>query len=227
MDEEDGDYYSQNLNSQKLYQVYDTKIPRIRQYLDGEIDFVRRRLRGDEYVLEIGSGYGRILKELANSAKDFLGIDISEGSIEFGKAYLKGFPNIHIEVKDAHKLDFMEIFDTVLCLQNGLSALKGDPLDLVKISMRSLLEGGTAYFSTYSSKFWKHRLAWFQEQADKGLLGEIDKEQTKDGIIICKDGFRAVTFTENDFVELGKASGYRYEIKEVDESSLFLMIMKD
>jgi len=226
MNRENRNYYAQNLNSQKLFQVYDTEILRVRQYLDKEMDFIRKRLQGSESVLEIGAGYGRILKELAPHAKSFVGIDISEGSIEFGKEYMREFPNVHLEVKDAHKLDFVEIFDVVLCLQNGLSALKGETLELIKICMNAMPKGGRAYFSTYSAKFWQHRLAWFREQANKGLLGELDEEQTKDGIIVCKDGFRSVTFTESDFIRLGEASGYCYEIHEVDESSLFLIITK-
>ena len=220
-------YYATNLNSLKLFHVYDTNIPRIRQYLDHEIDFIRKHLHGNESVLEIGAGYGRILKELSSHAKSLVGIDISDGSIEFGKEYLKDFSNVHLEVKDAHRLDYQEVFDVVLCLQNGLSALKGNPLELIQISMRALQIGGRAYFSTYSAKFWQHRLAWFREQVGKGLLGEIDEEQTKDGVIACKDGFRAMTFTENDFVKLGEASGCRYEIQEVDESTLFLIITKE
>ena len=227
MNEKDRNYYAQNLNSQKLFQVYDTKILRVKQYLDKEIDFIRKRLCGSENILEIGAGYGRILKELSLHAKFFVGVDISEESIEFGKEYLKEFPNIRLEVENAHSLDFVGTFDVVLCLQNGLSALKGKPLELIQISMKAMLKGGRAYFSTYSSKFWQHRLAWFREQVNKGLLGELDEEQTKDGVIVCKDGFRAVTFTEKDFVELGEASGCRYEIQEVDESSLFLIITKE
>jgi len=46
--EEGRSYYAQNLNSQKLFKVYDTNIPRVRQYLDKEVDFIRKRLRGDE-----------------------------------------------------------------------------------------------------------------------------------------------------------------------------------
>ena len=35
-------YYADKLNAQSLFQVYDTAIPRIKQYLDAEIDFVRQ-----------------------------------------------------------------------------------------------------------------------------------------------------------------------------------------
>ena len=224
--DEDKNYYARSLNSQKLWQVYDTKIQRVRQYLDAEIDFVRKRLRGIERVLEAGAGYGRILKKLAFCARSFLGIDISGESVRFGREYVKGFPNIRLEVMDAHDLDFDGEFDAALCLQNGLSAMKGEALNLVNGCVRALKKGGAAYFSTYSEKFWPHRLAWFEEQADKGLLGKIDRNKTGEGVIACEDGFRAVTFTKEDFAALGEASGHEYEISENDGSSLFLVITK-
>lgn len=227
MENKGTNYYAQNLNSAKLYQVYQTQIPRIRQYLDAEIDYVRSTLRGGEKVLELGAGYGRIVKSLAPYVASILGIDISEGSVESGKEYLRNTPNARLVVMDAHNLNTEDRFDVVLCLQNGLSAMKGQAQNLVTRSLEILSSGGKAYFSTYSPKFWEHRLAWFQEQADKGLLGEIDLDMTKDGVIICKDGFTATTFTEVDLEKLGKASGCEYQIKEVDGSSVFLIITKN
>ena len=47
-------YYAEKLNAGKLYKVYQTAIPRVRQYLDAEIDFVRKGLKGDERILELG-----------------------------------------------------------------------------------------------------------------------------------------------------------------------------
>ena len=64
-------------------------------------------------------------------------------------------------------------------------------------------------------------------EAEKGLLGEIDMEQTKGGVIICKDGFRATTHSPEDMDSIGKASGVKYEITEVDESSIFLIVTKE
>ncbi|UTC74555.1 class I SAM-dependent methyltransferase [Treponema sp. OMZ 792] len=217
-------YYAKSLNSQKLFQVYETAIPRVKQYLDEEINFIKKKLTGNESVLEIGCGYGRILKKLYPYAKAVTGIDISEDSIKFAKEFLKDGSNIYLETMDAYKMNFKEEFDMVLCLQNGLSAIKGEPEELIQKCIKALKKNGRAYFSTYSSKFWNIRLDWFKEQADKKLLGEIDEEKTKDGIIICKDGFKARTFTEKDFDDLGKKSGLEYEIKEIDESSLFLII---
>ncbi len=219
-------YYKQSLNAQKLYNVYETKHDRVKQYLNAEIDFVRKNLYGSEVVLELGAGYGRIVKELAPYCKEIIGVDISEGNVNFGMEYLEGVENARLIVMDVHNLELDGLFDVILCLQNGLSAMKIEPLSYINSIMALLNEGGRAYISTYSPNFWEHRLAWFQEQAEKGLLGEIDMEKTKDGIIICKDGFQAKTHSPEDLDAIGKVSGCAYEVIEVDESSVFLVITK-
>ncbi len=222
-----GNYYQESLNANGLYQVYQTGIPRIVQYLRAETDYVKERLNGTEHILEIGAGYGRIMKELAPAAAFVTGVEISEDSAAFGKMYLNGCGNCNLLVMDAHKLNFHEEFDAVVCLQNGLSAVKGEPAELISRCLSALKPGGTAYFSTYSEKIWDTRLEWFREQAQKGLLGEVDEEKTKDGTIYCKDGFRADTFSHKDLTALGESAGCRYEIDETDESSLFLILHKD
>lgn len=220
-------YYQDSLNASGLYQVYQTEIPRITEYLKAEIDYVKRELTGKERILEIGAGYGRIMRELAPEAASVTGIDISVDSLRLGKEYLKDLENCSLLTMDAHNLTFHEEFDMVLCLQNGLSAVKGNPGGLIDGCLAALKSGGAAYFSTYSEKIWETRLNWFREQARKGLLGELDEEKTKDGVIICKDGFRADTFTQQDFISFGEASGCRYRIDEADDSSLFLILYKE
>ena len=78
-----GNYYAESLNSQKLFQVYDTALPRIEQYFREEIDFVRRKLTGTERVLEVAAGYGRIVRELAD-------VIVTPGT-EFGPQYVHQF----------------------------------------------------------------------------------------------------------------------------------------
>ncbi|MFV0517931.1 MAG: class I SAM-dependent methyltransferase [Aminipila sp.] len=219
------DYYKENLNAQKMYHVYDTQIPRIKQYLKEEIDYVRKNISKSHKVLELGAGYGRIVKELAPYCKSIVGIDTARESVDFGKTYLKGYHNASMVLMDVKDMEFSNLFDCVLCLQNGLSAMHIDMEDIYKI-LNFVDQGGTAYFSSYSEKFWEFRLKWFEEQSKKGLLGEIDYLQTKNGIIICKDGFKAVTHTPKEFSLIGKEIGYPFEVLEVDESSLFLIIHK-
>lgn len=218
-------YYDEKLNAQKLFQVYETQIPRIRQYLQTEIDFVKVRLSKTQSVLELGAGYGRIIRELASCCSSIVGIDISEESIKLGKKYLKDYTNADMILMDVHKLKFPEPFNVILCLQNGLSAIGADST-LIRRILDTLSPGGTVYFSSYSAKFWDFRLKWFEEQSSKGLLGEIDYIKTKNGLIVCKDGFKAITYSPEDFQKIGEESGYPYEVQEVDESILFLIIHK-
>ncbi|MPM25085.1 hypothetical protein SDC9_71575 [bioreactor metagenome] len=74
-------YYAEKLNSQMLFKVYETQIPRVRQYLKAEIDFVKKNLLNTQSVLELGAGYGRIIKELAPCCRSIVGIDISTESV--------------------------------------------------------------------------------------------------------------------------------------------------
>ncbi|MCL2564732.1 MAG: class I SAM-dependent methyltransferase [Defluviitaleaceae bacterium] len=222
-------YYSKNLNSQKLYDVYQTRYPRVKTYLAEEIAFVKARLQGIEDILELGAGYGRIMKELAPHCKSITGIDISEDNVAFGGDYLQDTPNSKLIVMDAHKISpkvFEAPFDVVLCMQNALSSMKVEPFSYTEKIMSLLAANGRVFISTYSAKFWQHRLEWFLEQAEKGLLGEIDLEKSKDGVIVGKDGFCSVTHSRSELDEIGKSTGCPYEIQEVDESSVFLVITK-
>lgn len=218
-------YYAEKLNSQSLFQVYDTAIPRIRQYLDSEIDFVKEKLLKTDRVLELAAGYGRIVKQLAPACNTITGMDISGESIELGREYVKDCPNADMVVMDVHQMFFEQPYEVILCMQNGLSAMRATPEVIDKI-LDILAPGGTAYFSTYSANFWDWRIKWFEEQAMKGLLGELDYDLTKDGVIVCKDGFRSTTQSFEDYEKIGTQCGYSYEIKEVDSSSLFLIIKK-
>jgi hypothetical protein len=83
---------------------------------------------------------------------------------------------------------------------------------------------GIVLFSSYADAFWPHRLQWFQVQAADGLLGEIDYSATRDGEIVCKDGFRSNALGVREFTKLCGRFGIEPTFTEVDESSLFCEI---
>lgn len=218
-------YYAERLNAGKLLAVYDTDIPCIARYLTAEIDYIKGCIKEDFKAIELGAGYGRIMKELAPHLKHIDGIDIAPDSVEFGQLYLRDTPGARLYLADAFSFETEERYDLVICAQNGLSSIKGDPYLLTQKAVGLLNVGGTALFSTYSSKFWAYRLAWFQQQADEGLLGELDFEKSVNGKIVCKDGFTSISFTEEDLKNLGASTGKHFYIEEVDCSSVFLIIV--
>jgi 2-polyprenyl-6-hydroxyphenyl methylase/3-demethylubiquinone-9 3-methyltransferase len=218
-------YYIENLSGTRLKKVYDIAPPRIRQYMEAEVAFVLTRLNEGDKVLDLGCGYGRIIPDLLTKAGLVFGIDISYQNILYGKRFLHGIQNCVLMEMDAAHLSFpAKLFDAVICVQNGISAFKVEPVTLIKESIRVTKPGGKLLFSTYSSELWDERLEWFRLQAAEGLLGEIDEEKTGNGNIVCKDGFTATTFNRDQFQMLALKLGIRAEITEVDESALFCEI---
>jgi 2-polyprenyl-6-hydroxyphenyl methylase/3-demethylubiquinone-9 3-methyltransferase len=112
----------------------------------------------------------------------------------------------------------------VFCVQNGISAFGVDPIRLIQEAIRVTKPSGVVLFSSYAEQFWEERLKWFELQASAGLLGPIDYAATGNGVIVCKDGFRAATYGARDFEELLSGLDQDFRIEEVNESSLFCII---
>jgi len=222
------DYYSKKLSSDRLKRCYDIAPPRTKQYLSAEIEYVLNNISKSDSVLELGCGYGRVLEQLIQNSSIVIGIDISLDSLILAKQYISLNPKLQSIQANAIHLPFSdESFDKVICIQNGISAFKVDPVELIQESIRVTKVGGVCLFSSYSEKFWTYRVTWFQLQADAGLIGEIDRSQTVDGVIVCKDGFKATTFTSNDFQNIIDHLGVDATMFEVDESSIFCRIEKN
>jgi 2-polyprenyl-6-hydroxyphenyl methylase/3-demethylubiquinone-9 3-methyltransferase len=214
-------YYAQKLAADKLRQVYGIASPRVRQYLDSEIDFVMERIKPGDRVLELGCGYGRVLEKLATRTHRVLGIDTSIQSLLLAAAGPEG-PNFTLAAMNAVQTAFRDdSFDVTVCIQNGISAFKVDRKRLFSEAVRITRPGGRVLFSSYADSFWPERLEWFRRQAEHGLLGEIDESKTGNGVIVCKDGFKATTIGPDEFNALGAELGYHIDITIVDDSSVF------
>lgn len=219
-------YYSDKLSAERLKRCYEIAPPRVRQYLEAEVNHVLQKIRLGDTVLELGCGYGRILPRLAQKARWVIGIDTSVSSLLLGREMFCGISNCHLLNMDAVQLAFRDrIFDRVVCIQNGISAFHVNQRDLIRESIRVAKPGGIVLFSSYSDKFWKDRLEWFQLQSEAGILGKIDSEKTRDGVIKCKDGFTATTVQPHQFLSLTAEFNADTRIVEVDESSLFCEII--
>lgn len=100
------------------------------------MDLVSRLdLRGDERVLDIGCGDGKITAQLASRLPrgEVLGIDLSKDMIDFARKKYppESFTNLEFQWGDANQLDFSEEFDLVVSfaclhwLKDHLPVLKG------------------------------------------------------------------------------------------------------
>lgn len=218
-------YYQEKLSGERLKLAYEIAPPRVKQYLEAEVSYVLSHISPGDLVLDLGCGFGRVIPRLAGRAGRVIGIDNSWPSLLVARRQLAKQLRKALAAMDAVHLGFRtRVFDVVACIQNGISAFHVDRRALIAESLRVTREGGKVLFSTYSEKFWEPRLDWFERQSAAGLLGEIDYEQTRDGVIVCKDGFRATAVSPAELREL--AAGFRAtpSVEEVDGSSLFLVL---
>jgi 2-polyprenyl-6-hydroxyphenyl methylase/3-demethylubiquinone-9 3-methyltransferase len=217
-----GGYYSQKLSGERLRLCYEIAPPRVKQYLEAEIAFVLEKMKSSDLVLELGCGYGRVMQRLLANVDTMVGIDTSYASLSLAQDIFGKRSHCYLFVMDAVELGFRDRqFDTVICIQNGISAFGVDQRTLIEEAMRVTRSGGIVLFSSYSERFWENRLEWFRIQSEKKLVGEIDDEATGNGVIVCKDGFKSSTVKPDDFVRLTSNLDIDPIITEVDNSSVF------
>lgn len=220
-------YYLDKLSGVRLKKCYDLATRRVQRYLDEEIRFVVNCLNGTESVLELGCGYGRILFGITHATKSAMGIDIAPKNIKLAKTLKPKGLKCKFKRMDALDLKFPDHeFDLTLCLQNGICSFDGDQVTLMKQALRVTRPGGRVLLSSYSEKFWLHRVEWFELQAKHGLVGELDYEKTKDNRIVCKDGFSAGAMDANGFDALCSQLNLSHKIMEADDSIIFCEITK-
>lgn len=218
-------YYLRGLSGERLRRCYEVAPPRVRAYLDAEIAFARSRIAPGDAVLELGCGYGRVARELAKVARRVVGIDTSAESLALAREMTDPALRCEFVEMDAADLRFCDAsFDVVACVQNGVSAFGVEPARLLHEAIRVTRRGGRVLFSSYSSSFWGPRLEWFERQAECGLVGDIDRALTGNGVIVCRDGFRATTFGAREFEALTAELGVEAVVTEVDGSSVFCEI---
>lgn len=221
-------YYSRNLSGERLRRCYEVAPPRVQQYLEAEIDFVLGHLEQDDTALELGCGYGRVARRMAEVARQVIGIDTSSACIALAGEVGSASPRCEFVEMDARELAFCEsAFDKVVCVQNGICAFGIDKKTLFQEALRVVRPGGCVLVSTYSERFWKDRLEWFEAQAEHGLVGPIDYEKTGDGTIVCEDGFHVGMVSPDQFSQIVEGLGVKPDVTEVDESSVFCEIIAE
>lgn len=223
-------YYAQRLAAQRLARCYALATPRMQRYLEQELAYLLAQVRPGDEVLELGCGYGRVALRLAEAGARVTGIDVAEDSLALAReqAAAAGLTaRCDYLMMDALELDFGDArFDLVACVQNGIAAFRVDPARMLAQAWRVLRPGGTLLLSTYTEAIWDERLAWFEAQADAGLIGRVDRSASHDGTIVCDDGFRSGRFSAEQFHQIAPALGVSAQLHEVDASSLWCTLLK-
>jgi 2-polyprenyl-6-hydroxyphenyl methylase/3-demethylubiquinone-9 3-methyltransferase len=219
-------YYRARLAGERLRRCYEEAPGRIQRYLEAEIEYVGARVEPGSRTLELGCGYGRVLRWLVQTGHRITGIDTAVESLELARRLLAGMTGWTVAAMDAAALGLgADSFDAVVCVQNGICAFRADRRAVFQEAFRVVRPGGLVLFSTYADAFWPERLRWFELQAREGLVGPIDYQATHRGEIVCADGFRSGTLSAIECAALCASHG-QPRVVEVDESSVFFEMRK-
>ena len=107
-------YYEDRPPAGSLRRCYEIASPRIRRYLEAEIEFVVDSMRGARWALELGCGYGRVMRKVSASVRLVVGCDTSGPSLTLAKSFMRPCRNFGLARTDAAELAFRSgAFDAV------------------------------------------------------------------------------------------------------------------
>ncbi|MFA5877769.1 MAG: class I SAM-dependent methyltransferase [Candidatus Staskawiczbacteria bacterium] len=200
----------------KFYETFDfekmidNKAPElIQEFLDGEIDFISAHIKPNSLILEIGCGYGRLLKIMAEKSKRVIGIDFSNRMVELSKENLGAKNNVNIQLMEADKLTFSDdSFDYVVCLDNSFGNMPEIELDVLKEMKRVCKKDGEIVISVFSENAESIQ----RENYKRIGLTTIQDDGTA---IYTAEGFYSRRFTKEAIKSLFNNVGLEPEIMKV------------
>lgn len=128
----------------------------------GDEAFYQRVCEGTAAVLELGSGYGRILRAIAAPGRQVVGLELDPGFRRLAQAELENLPpGLEVEVRDGdmRTFDLGRTFDRILIPHSGIYCLlsERDVLDCLIRVRRHLAPGGELVFDAYlADEFHTH-----------------------------------------------------------------------
>jgi len=115
----------------------------------GDVAFYQRVCRGARSVLELGSGYGRVLKALAGVQRRVIGLERDAEMIALARRNLRALPapkrrSVRIVQGDMRDFEVAAPVERVLLPYNALFCLltKRDALSCFRAARRALVSGG-------------------------------------------------------------------------------------
>lgn len=181
----------------------------IQEFLDGEVKFIEEHIKPNKKILEIGCGYGRLLKILSKNANNVSGIDFSKSLLKKAKENLKDKKNVQILEMNAKNLSFKDdFFDYSLCLDASFGNMPKIEKEVLKEMKRVTKKEGEIIISVFSENAKEAQIENYKR------IGLTDiKEDGK--AIITSEGMYSRRFTKEDLLNLFKEIGMECTIIKV------------
>jgi len=127
--------------------------PLIKDWLKKENNYLKRNIKKNAIVLDVGCGFGRNIRVITAIAKKIVAIDNNKPLCEKIIKKLSEFRNVDFFCKNAKKIHFGDnTFDYVICMGNTFGDFGKDKLKILKEMKRVTKKGGKIFVSVYSEK---------------------------------------------------------------------------
>lgn len=196
-----------NFFSKKFYEIWlKQTMPEIKEWFSKEIQFLKENIKPDSKILDVGCGFGRHMKILANFSKEVVGIDDNDNMIKKAKDRFSNFKNVKLFLQNAQKLNFEdEYFDYVICMTNTFGNVLKTKINVLKEMKRVCRKGGKIIISVYSDKSFKIRKKSYEK------IG-LHITKVEDRIVYTKEGLISEYFTEQQLEKIFNLAGLKVKI---------------
>lgn len=128
------------LSTIEFYNKFVDIFPEFKEWTKQDVVEIKKFLKKDLIVLDMGCGWGREIKELAPFCKKIVALDNDVSEIKTAKSYLDNIPNVEFSLQDAKHTSFRdESFDVIISVGNTFGNL-GDDKDKVLQEMKRLIK---------------------------------------------------------------------------------------
>jgi SAM-dependent methyltransferase len=138
----------------------------------GDVAFYRRVCQGAQSVLELGSGYGRLLRPLAGVRRRVIGLELDRKMIALARRHLRDLPapkrrSVRLVAGDMRRFALDAPVERVLLPYNALFCLltQRDALSCFRAARRALVLGGGLALDVWNAEPF-HRSASLRSLAD-------------------------------------------------------------
>ena len=183
-----------------------------REFSGKEIDFLRKNIKADSVILDVGCGWGKHISILSKNARVVFGIDSSVLMIKKAKEYLMGLKNVKLFLDDAEEMPFEDnFFDFVICTRNTFGNMYNRRAVLREMK-RVLKRTGKMFIGVYSEQAKDLQLEYYKANGIKVI------HITKSCVYALPD-FKSGRFTKQRLKDIFKAGGLSAKIMPLNCSS--------